>query len=104
MSRTPIGKIFEEIPEDIWSPGRPLPYVYRGKPIDMVKQMASDMGPDVGPDVTVPQAIDTLLDALSRSGRLRLKFVGSPPPDDVRAGIFVYSLLQHGICQPMAQA
>jgi hypothetical protein len=97
--RTPIGKLDEEIPEAIWSPGRPLPNVYRGKPVEMVQQMASTMGPGV----SISQAIDTLLQALSRDGRLHLRIVGDPPVN-IRASIFVYTLLQSGICQPMARA
>jgi hypothetical protein len=94
-----IENFFAKIPEAIWSPGQPVPYVYRGKPIEMVEQMAQEMGPGV----TATQAIDTLLRALARDGRLRLRIMGDPPPS-IRAGIFVYSLLQHGICRPMAQA
>ncbi len=97
--RTSIDKLFADIPSAIWSPGRPLPYVYRGTPVEMVKQMASEMGDGV----TANQAMDALLEGLARSGRLRLRIVGDPP-ENIRAGIFVYSLLQHGICHPMPAA
>jgi hypothetical protein len=97
--RTNIKNIFAEIPEAIWSPGQPIPYVYRGKPIEMVQQMAREMGPGV----TTNQAIDTLLDALARDGLLKLRITGNSPPA-IRAGIFVHSLLQRGICRPMASA
>lgn len=97
--RQSIDKLFSEIPSAIWSPGRPLPYVYRGTPVEMVAQMAEEMGSGV----TVSQAMDTLLEALARNGRLRLRIVGDPP-EPIRAGIFVYSLLQHGICHPMPRA
>jgi hypothetical protein len=96
---TPIEKLFADIPPAIWSPGKPIPYVYRGQPIEMVEQMAREMGPGV----TVDQAMDTLLHALAKSGRMHLRIMGDPPPP-IRAGIFVYSLLQQGICRPMASA
>lgn len=97
--RTSIDKLFAEIPSAIWSPGVPIPYVYRGTPVEMVEQMATEMGPGV----TVSQAMDKLLAALARNGRLRLRIVGNPP-ENIRAGIFVYSLLQHGVLHPMAKA
>ncbi len=98
-ARTSIEQLFAQIPDAIWSPGSPLPYVYRGKPIEMVEQMAKEMG--VG--VTANQAMDTLLEALRRNGKLSLNIRGNPP-EPIRAGIFVYSLLQRGICRPMASA
>jgi hypothetical protein len=99
--RTDIHKLFEAIPEAIWSHGQPVPYVYRGTPTEMVQQMAREMGPGV----TVTQAVDTLLKALGRDGRLKLKLkIKGDPPDDIRAGIFVYVLLKNGIAHPLPQA
>ncbi len=98
-TRTRIDKLFEQIPEAIWSPGKPVPYVYRGTPIEMVEQMAHEMGPDV----SVSEAMDTLLHALATTGRMKLRIVGDPP-ENIRAGIFVFSLLQQGIFAPMASA
>lgn len=97
--RTSIEKLFAEIPNAVWAPGRPVPYIYRGTPEEMVAQMAEEMGPGV----TVTQAMDHLLDALARDGRLKLRILGDPP-ENIRAGIFMYSLLQHGICHPMPKA
>lgn len=65
----------------------------------MVKQMAAEMGPAVTPG----QAMHTLIDALARHRQLKIRITGDPP-EDIRAGIFVYTLLQHGICRPMAEA
>lgn len=96
-TRTRIEQLFEKIPDAIWSPGRPLPSVYRGKPIEMVEQMAHEMGLK-NPN----EAMDTLVEELARSG-FRLCIRGNPPAP-IRAGIFVYTLLQRGICRPMARA
>jgi antitoxin component of RelBE/YafQ-DinJ toxin-antitoxin module len=65
----------------------------------MVQQMANEMGPGV----TVSQAMNTLLEALAKEGRLRIQITGDPP-EEVLAGIFVFSLLRHGVLHPMAQA
>jgi hypothetical protein len=97
--RIPIDKLLESIPTAIWSPGRPIPYVYRGSPLEMVEQMASEMGPAVTP----AQAMDKLMKVLATSGRLHIQIHGSPP-EEIRAGIFVHCLLQQRICRPMAQA
>ena len=97
--RQSIDKLFAQIPNAVWAPGHPIPYVYRGTPVEMVGQMAEEMGGGV----TVGQAMDALIESLARNGRLRLRIVGDPP-ENVRAGIFVYSLLQHGICHPMPKA
>jgi hypothetical protein len=96
---TNLDKILEEIPPAIWSPGQPLPYIYRGSPLEMVKGMASEMGPGVTPD----QAMNRLLAALASSRKLHICIAGDPP-EHVKASVFVYALLQHGLLRPMPQA
>ena len=96
---TTLDDLLQTLPVAIWSEGHPLPYIYRGAPIDMVRQMAAEMGAGV----TADQAMDKLIKSLAKSGRLKLRIHGSPP-EDVRAGIFVHCLLEHRICRAMAQA
>lgn len=95
----PIQKMFAEIPPAIWASGPEGPLVYRGKPIEMVREMASELGPEVTPT----QAINLLTVQLASQGRIRLTVTGDPP-EDILAGIFVYALLQSGILRPVAQA
>lgn len=95
----PIQKMFDRIPPAIWASSPSGPLVYRGKPIEMVTQMASELGPSVTPT----QAINFLTMRLASQGRVRLQVSGDPP-EDILAGIFVFALLQHGILRPVAQA
>jgi hypothetical protein len=99
VSGESLDKILKEIPDAIWTSGRPLPYIYRGSPLEMVQQMASEMGPRV----TVAQAMELLLKELLRHRRVQIQFHGNPP-EVIKAGIFVHTLLANGVCRPMAQA
>lgn len=98
MSDAVFDRIVEEIPPAIWMHGEPLPSVYHGRPVDMVRQMCGQ----AGEGITIQRAVEFLSVALN--GRMRpLHFIGNPP-DEVRAGLFVFALLRNGICQPMARA
>ena len=94
--RTSVEKLLAGLPVAIWSPGKPLPHIYRGNPSEMVAQMAGE----IGSSVTSNQAIDLMLDSLAKNGRLRLHITGDPP-DHIRAGIFIHSLVQHGVFRRM---
>ena len=97
---TEADKLFSEIPDALWAPGDPLPNVYHGTPIDMIRQMLVVIGQD--PGVTVQHGIDVLSAALG--GRMKkLRFTGNPS-DEARAGLFVFALLRNGICQTLARA
>lgn len=89
----------EALPSAIWAPGCASPSVYSGAPIEMVRQMAAEMGPHVSPE----EAIHTLLAALARHRRI---VIGLPNdlPEDVLAGLFVFALLDQGVCRPMPDA
>lgn len=92
-------EILNKLPQAIWCPGGPEPSIYRGSPLEMVRQMAGEMGPDIG----THDAVHTLCQALAQ---YRKVFIGLPGnvPEEVLAGLFVFALLDLRISRPMAAA
>ena len=91
----------KQLPDAIWVAGtsKRLPSVYRGEPIEMVRQMAAEMNPNI----SATDAIRVLVNALAAHRRI---FIGLPNnvPDEVLAGLFIYALLDLGVSRPMPEA
>lgn len=94
-----LPEALQSLPGAIWCPGGVSPSIYRGAPVEMVRQMAAEMGPQV----TLEQAIEVVLHNLAAHKRI---FIGLPSgvSEEIRAGIFIYALLDIGISRPMALA
>lgn len=89
----------KKLPDAIWVPGGEAPSVYRGSPLEMVQQMAAEMHPEM----TASEAVEVLQDALAKHRRI---FIGLPRavPEEIRAGMFIYALLDLGLSRPMPEA
>ena len=96
-------KDISKVPRAIWSSGNPTPHVYHGTPIEMVRQIALEIVSGDTSKLMPSQAIDGVIDVLAQKKIFRIHINGNPP-DEVRAGILIYALLQHGLFLPMAQA
>lgn len=92
-------KFLEDLPLAVWTYSKEGPLIYRGSPLEMVQQMAAEIGPEVTPG----EAMETILNALAEHQHIRIRIVGDPP-EDIRAGIFLFALITHGVCHPMAKA
>jgi hypothetical protein len=88
-----------KLPSAIWMKGpKAAVSVYHGKPIDMVRQMAEEMGLP-----SVKDAVGTLLTALYRNRGVLIAIPEDAPEEDLSA-LFVYSLLDTGLSQPVASS
>lgn len=97
--RPPPLRLDTPIPNALWFKGlQNQPVVYQGTPTEMVKAMAREMGADV----TAHECIDFLCSHLARTRKLYIRVPDAPI--DVRANIFVRSLLATGIALPLASA
>ena len=86
------------LPRTIWAQGRPLPYVYRGTPSDMVRQMAEEMGEDMESD----EAIEVLVDALAENRGVLLQLPKVEGP--LLAAVFISALLATGVAKTVPAA
>lgn len=97
--RPPPLRLDVPVPEALWFKGlKGMPVVYQGTPVDMVKAMAAEMGPDV----TCHDCIDFLCSHLARTRRLYIRVPDAPV--EIRANIFIRSLLVTGVALPLASA
>ncbi len=70
--------------------------VYHGRPIDMVRQMASEMGEGM----SVHAAVGTLLTALYRNRGILIA-IPEDAPEEIVAALFVHALIDSGVSRPV---
>lgn len=85
-----------KLPAAIWIPtGRSVPAIYRGTPIEMVREMAAEM------EVSqVEVAVKRILAGLSENRRVTIR-LPSGLPEEALSGLFVHALLATGVGRPM---
>jgi len=87
------------IPQALWFKGlQTEPVVYQGTPVEMVCTMAKEMGPCITPH----DCIDFLCRHLARTRRLYIRVPDAPI--EIRANIFIRSLLATNVALPLASA
>ncbi len=95
-----LPKALEGLPDVIWVPGSHPVAVYRGSPSDIVQSMASEMKPKGLP---LRVTITAILTGLAKKRGIAIE-LPSEYPDDILASLFVYALLDTGICRRVPQA
>lgn len=100
MNTTPCNpEVLSKLPSAIWCPGGPLPAIYRGSPLEMVRQMAEEMGTGI----KTFDAVRTLCNALAEHRKVYIGLPGNVS-EDILAGLFVFALLDLRISRPMPSA
>jgi hypothetical protein len=95
MKMTPVTpEALKRLPGAIWMQGSRS--IYRGSPVEMVRQMAAEMGADL----SVHTTIDTLLTALYLKRGLLIA-IPEDAPEDVVAALFVHALLDAKVSKPI---
>lgn len=93
------AKAMEALPTAIWIPVNGMdPVFYRGSPLEMVQEMASDMK-----EVDLHVAVKKILAGLAEHRRVTIQFPEGLP-DEALSRLFVYALLATGIGRPMPLA
>lgn len=91
-----------QLPTAIWIPvpfeDNEEPPVYRGTPLEMVREMATEMEED---DLEV--AVDKILQSLAEHRGVSIRLPRGLP-DDSLSGLFVLALLETGIGRPLPLA
>ena len=92
-----------EIPNVIWMPTGKEPSVYAGSPTQIVSEMAEEMSEELSERLTIREAVDNLTFGLAAG---RGVIIGLPPdlPEEDLARLFVRSLLDTGVAQPVLAA
>lgn len=86
------------LPRAIWASGGRSPSIYRGSPLEMVRTMASEMVPF---DLPSRYVILAILSGLKRNRGIDIR-LPNVCNDEEFAALFVYALLDRGICRPIA--
>lgn len=73
--------------------------IYRGKPLEIVRTMASEMGVGVSPR----EAIRYLIKGLGENRRISIELPLNLDEDSL-SRMFVYALVSTGVGRPLAQA
>jgi hypothetical protein len=97
MKGTPVTQeALTMLPEAIVMTREASVSIYRGSPVEMVRQMAHEMKPGL----SVPQAVQTLLTSI---GFKRGILIAIPEdcPEDMLCALFVHALLDSGISEPV---
>jgi len=95
MKMTPVTpETLKTLPKAIWMQGSRS--VYRGTPVEMVRQMAAEMGPGL----TVRSTVDTLLTALYLKRGLLIA-LPEDAPEEIVAALFVHALLDARVSKPI---
>lgn len=88
-----------KLPVAIWIPtGRSVPAIYRGTPIEMVREMAEEME-----ETRLDVAVSRILTGLSENRRVTIR-LPSGLPEEALSGLFVHALLETGVGRALPDA
>jgi hypothetical protein len=88
-----------KLPAAIWFPSAgDVPAIYRGSPVEMVREMAEEMDEPVLED-----AVEKLLAGLAENRHVNIR-LPSGLAEEARCGLFVKALLVSGLGREMPQA
>lgn len=91
--------VISKLPEAIWIPADgKLPAIYRGTPVEMVREMAEEMEEPV-----LEAAVGKILTGLSQNRRVNIRLPGGLH-EEALSGLFVHALLATGVGRPLPRA
>jgi len=94
-----LPKLTSGLPRALWVPSGSLK-VYRGSPVDVVRQMVGCRG---GKTFQVRSAIQALSEELAKARHIRIHLPWDQS-DDVLSALFLHALLQLRIARPVPTA